>query len=158
MSFWMPFMETIKREEEIYDKMRNENKSREEIEIEELQERQITIFQKLGMIGAETIREYKDNQQRIINLQKEIAYTQWFNKNKVAIQRFFELMKKSFIYDNEEVIYPRSVDNDNIEFGDCILNREYLKRTLKRYGYTVKDDTVHDNNPSGLIIKYRKEN
>ena len=44
----MPFMETIKREEEIYDKMRNENKSREEIEIEELQERQITIFQKLN--------------------------------------------------------------------------------------------------------------
>ena len=110
------------------------------------------------MIGAEKIREYKDNQQRIINLQKEIAYTQWFNKNKVAIQRFFELTKKSFIYDNEEVIYPRSVDNDNIEFGDCILNREYLKRTLKRYGYTVKDDTVCNNIPSGLIIKYRKEN
>lgn len=158
MSFWMPFMETMKREEEIYDKMRNENKSREEIEMEELQERQTIISQHLEMLGAETIQEYKDNKRRLAYLQEERDYTQWFNSNRVAIERFFKLMKKSFIDNDEEIIYPRSIDEDNIEFKGCILNRKYLKRLLKRYNYTVKDDTINNNIPSGLIIKYRKEN
>lgn len=157
MSFWMPFMDRMKEEERIYAKMEEENKSREEIEIEELKKRQLTISQKLDMLGAQTIREYRDNQKRIRILQEEINFTKWFEENKKTIQRFFEAMKEHFLFDGEDIIYPRSADEDNVEFSGYILNREHLKKLLKRYNYIVKNDTDYTGKTTGLIIKFKKE-
>ena len=67
-------------------------------------------------------------------------------------------MKDAYISDNKNIIYPRAVEDGNIEYQDCVLNKNFLKRLLKRYGYEVKEDTTYNNQSSGLIIKYRKEN
>ena len=157
MSIWMPSMYRMKEEERIRTKMKEENKSKEEIEIEELKERQLTISQKMDMLGAQKIREYRDNQKRIRMLQEEIDFTKWFEENKKIIKCFFEAMKEHFLFDGEDIIYPRSADEDNVEFNGCILNREYLKKLLKRYNYVVKNDTDYTGKTTGLIIKFKKE-
>lgn len=158
MSFWAPYMEQMRKNEEQYARMQADGKSKEEIEIEDLQKRQVIISQQLEMLDAATIREYKDNQKRMRYLQEEIDYIKWFDTNKAVVYRFFKLMKEAFLYDCKEIIYPRAVEGGNVEFNGCVLNKEFLKRILKRYGYTVKEDTVYNGKSSGLIIKYGKEN
>ena len=158
MSFWAPYMERMKEEEDKNNKAQMEGKSKEEIEIEDLKRRQLIIADILEMVDAATIREYKDNDKRIKYLQEEIDYIKWFDTHKTEVYKFFQLMKDAFISDNKNIIYPRAVEDGNVEYQDCVLNKNFLKRLLKRYGYEVKEDTTYNNQSSGLIIKYRKEN
>lgn len=124
-------------------------------EIVQLTER-LSHLDKLELLGAETIREYKSIQERIETIKREDEFHLWFEDNKEQLILLFRSMKDHFINigaEFYEIIYE---DNKHLKFNKYIFNRDNLLKFLQRYGYRCEDNFCC-NNRIKMRIYYDKK-
>lgn len=159
MSMWMPWMSEWDKDVERTLKAEVEHKTKEEIELEEIRERKANIL-KLGMLGAETIREFKELEGRESSLLEEAEYVNWFREHENEIKQFFGFMANKFLFQNEKYIemYYLGTGKEGLKCRDhsnnIIFDAKFLKKLLKRYGYRIEEL----KGDYGVIKVYYKNN
>ena len=94
---------------------------------------------KLNMVGAKTIKEIKQLEERLEEIQIEKDYHKWFNNNKPYIEDLFATMKQHFLTVGEifELLYTE--DEKHLKFKNYILHRDFLVKLLHKYDYYCYD-------------------
>jgi len=132
---------------------------KEIVEMEEIEKRLEAIQALGGMIGAETVREYKSLQERKEKLQEEIDYILWFETHEIKIREFMDnltsfLMKPA----NKTMTFKCTPNTEYIIINDKkeILNRDYLIKFLHKYGYTIEKGNVLGEEAKIIKITYER--
>lgn len=143
-----------------FDKNKNKNniKDKEDVCIKESEDvslkHRLNCLMKMPMLGAESIREIKAIQARLVDLEEEKDYSKWFNNNEPIIEDFFQCMKLHFLEVGE--VYELKYDGEkHVKFKTHSLHRDFLLKLLRRYGYDVKDESWNGQK-NKMIIRYKE--
>ena len=130
-----------KLEEQRENFLQNSKIGKEIVEMEEIEKRLEAIQNLGGMIGAETLREYKGLQERKTKLQEEIDYILWFETHEIKIREFMDSLT-SFLMKpfNKTMTFKCTPNAEYVIINNKkeILNRDYLIKFLQKYGYTIE--------------------
>lgn len=85
MSFWAPFMRDMDKEQKIAERAKTEEKTKEEIRLEDAKFR-MSCIEHMSMPGADTIKEYLSLQREVEQLEEESVYSEWFKKHKKKLR------------------------------------------------------------------------
>lgn len=158
MSFYAPFMGKMDEERRIFEKAREQNKTKEEIRYKEKKERMKAIEDLLDkgcLLGAQTIQEYKGLQEEVAELEEENNYRKWFNDNREEIGKFFKIMSRKFLFENCSYI-TFVISDDLMTTGNFAFNRKFFTKLLKAYDYDIRTEfTIFGNKV--INVYYRKK-
>lgn len=146
MSFWASFMRDIDKEQKITERAKVEEKTREEIRLEDAKFR-MSCIEHMSMPGADTIKEYLSLQREIEQLEEEGVYSEWFKKNKEEIEGFFKEMFSDFIeHPNDRYVQAIYYKPEGIlKYNIYKLNYKFMVKLLSRYGYIIETERNYDN-------------
>lgn len=139
-TFYAPWMRNINLE--IKDNQQSETKEqKEKREIKERIEAIDYLLKNNSLLGAETIKERIDLEERLKGLTKEERYRKWFDENKKTIEKLFSTMADKFI--NHGFGHITFIENNGgitMTSGEFTMDKEFTIELLERYGYVVKKE------------------
>lgn len=153
---WNSYFQKMKEKEEFDEEAKTRGMSPIELKIEKKKER-LEALRKLNFLGASSVNEYIELEREILALKREDEYSKWFEENKQALSKLFDVLFDAFaIKKQPNVCLEYNVD-DYVSFDGQVLREDFLSELLKKYGYFCYTKFWNDKKSKFEIRLKRKE-